>query len=65
MTAAEILQAAQADGLVLALDADGRLTVTGSKQARDWWRFEFITQKNEIIHHLSAANDPEPAVDPA
>ena len=58
MTAAEILADAAADGLLLALDATGRLTVAGSAAARDQWRFELVTQKDEIIDLLLSSQTP-------
>jgi len=49
MKAAEIIRAAELDGLLIELDDDGRLTVAGGQQARDQWRFELVSQKAEIV----------------
>ena len=58
MTAAEILQTAKADGLVVTLSPGGTLKLTGDQPAVNRWQSLLKEHKAEIITLLSSSKQP-------
>lgn len=63
MSVDALIRKALDSGVELAL-VDGSIQIIGKRSAVHQWRAQLRQHKNEIIHHLGAANDPEPPTDP-